>query len=88
MPPLVFVQNRGDEDWIDKAAEELSSLHIQLSFVGERKAPSSQRFGSTALGAGGQATPRNPLHTVSMYQTRPWLHACLFFFFFVIMLIE
>lgn len=61
-PPLVFVQNRGDEDWIDNA-DELSSL--QLSFCRPAK-PQSQRFGSTALGADGQAAPRTPptAHTV------------------------
>lgn len=52
-PPLVFVQNRGDEDWIDSA--EFTSVEFC-----RRAKPQSQRFGSTALGAAGQAAPSAP----------------------------
>jgi hypothetical protein len=50
LPPTPLRAEPGDKDWIDNA------VFTSVEFVGEREAQ-SQRFGSTALGAGRQAAP-------------------------------
>lgn len=56
MPPLVFVQNRGDEDWIDNAEEELSSLH-SVEFCRRAKSP---QFPTIWLDSSGRRRPSYP----------------------------